>query len=411
MTGLTLPRAALDELLGTWSGDGELLDAVAASDQGQSWSRSEIRRRSNRVLLGVVEPDLRTWPATAGEWADHLPPAVTSHRVVMRAPSGSVRWHETARRFGWPPTAYVGTHRSRAIDEVSVSTLAWLVNHLETAAADIKTSAPGIYGSVSAPLSAARTALAQLGSAQHPVPPDRTVLRSLAASGAPWRSVAAVGSVVQRSRTDLRFLAFELIEPDPAGRGALFHLCVFGEVVRSLRSLGFEIRWNTALGSKARVPQVTATDRDGMGWDVWYEAGAAHRYYGLKSQLFGRAVKHVPGAGGTVGADIGLIAADGRSLLLECKWSSEVTYVAREGYHQAASYALDMAHATDADTWSFVVGPEEVVPAASAAAAPSLDVVVGSVSIRDIQALVSAFLVNDPEIVAPSHQASAESEP
>lgn len=246
---------------------------------------------------------------------------------------------------------------------------------------------------------------AELGSAQHPAVPDRTVLRSLAASGAPWQSVAAVGSVVQRSRTDLRFLAFDLIEPDPTGRGALFHLCVFGEMVRSLRSLGFDVHWNTALGSNARVPQVTATDRDGTAWDLWYEAGAAHRYYGLKPQLFGRAVKHVPGAGGTVGADIGLIAADGRSLLLECKWSPEVTYVARDGYHQAASYALDMAHATKADTWSFVVGPAEVIPTASAVAAPSLDVVVGSASIGDISALLSAFLVSDPEVVAPSHPA------
>lgn len=402
MTELSLPREALDELFGTWSGDGDLMEAVAASQQGQDWTLSEVRRRSNRVLLGMVEPELQTWPATPEGWSEHLPPAVSSHRTLMRAPAGSVRWAETVRRFGWPPTAYVGTLRSRAIDEVSVSTLGWLVAQLDAASSDIKGSAPDLHGRVMVPIDAARMALARLGLTGHPVVPDRSVMRSLAASGAPWRSVAAVGSSVQRSRTDLRFLAFELIEPDPAGRGALFHLCAFGEVLRSLRSFGFDVRWNTALGSKARVPQVSATDRDGASWDLWYEAGAAHRYYKLKRQLFRDAVRHVPGAGGTVGADIGLIRPGGRTLLFECKWSPEVTYVARDGYHQAASYALDMRNASGRETWSFVVGPAEVVPAVSVTSAPDLGVVVGSSAVDGVGAVVAAFLAGAPEsLIAP----------
>lgn len=397
MTSLELPRDALEELFATWSGDGDLLGAVASSDQGEGWSPAEIRRRANRVLLGLVEAELRTWPSTPDEWSDHLPPAVSARRVPMRAPVGSVRWAETVRRHGWPPSAYVGSVRSRSIDEVSVSTLAWLVSQLEQTLVDVRAGAPVLHDEVSPIVAAARAALDRSDLQGHSVTPDRTVLRSLASSGAPWRSVSEVAATVQRARADLRFLAFELIEPDPAGRGALFHLCALGQVVRALRSSGFAVRWISSLNSRSGEPQAQATGRDGQTWDLWYEAGAAHRYYRLGGQLYGSAVRHVPGAGGSVGADIAIIQPGGRSLLLECKWSSKIEYVARSGFHQAASYALDMRQASGRETWSFVVGPSELIPRVSVAEATDLDVVVGSSDVLALPVVLAAFFASSPQ--------------
>lgn len=86
--------------------------------------------------------------------------------------------------------------------------------------------------------------------------------------------------------------------------------------------------------------------------------------------------------------------------MLECKWSSKIEYVARSGFHQAASYALDMRQASGRETWSFVVGPSELIPRVSVAEAADLDVVVGSSDVPALPEVLAAFFASSPQALA-----------
>ena len=140
-----------------------------------------------------------------------------------------------------------------------------------------------------------------------------------------------------------------------------------------------------------------AHDTSGIEWDIWFEASGARSHYGLPPAAYVNAVEKVAGAGFPIGVDVALIRPEKAALLLECKWSANVNYVARDGYHQAVSYAFDARHGIAERVWSFIVGPEEVVPATSRSDSflDESNVVVGSTSVPNLADLVAEFLVGD----------------
>ena len=122
-----------------------------------------------------------------------------------------------------------------------------------------------------------------------------------------------------RAETDLEFLAFELIEPDPDLEWRLFHLSVLGQVLAT-RQLGGRVRWSAPLSAaESSGPQFNITigqDR----WDLWFEASVAPRYYRATSP-YKMTTAGVRSAQRSIGADVMLCLPGKRALMLECKWS------------------------------------------------------------------------------------------
>ena len=76
------------------------------------------------------EPILRRWPKRASEWLDYLPASRKHIRVIEQAPFAGVAWAESRRRFGWPPTAFVGNQAERSADTLVVQVLRWCAERL-----------------------------------------------------------------------------------------------------------------------------------------------------------------------------------------------------------------------------------------------------------------------------------------
>lgn len=404
VTALSLPRASLGPILRAWGGDGDVYASLAAiePEPGEmAWVSSDVRRRARRVLLGLIEPSLKALPTSLEEWEQYLPVVQFAVRNLAFVPSGSTDWSETVREFGWPPTMYHVRERHREVDDVALSALAWLALRLDQIVLDVKPIAPGLVEEVGPAVHALLQVAATRLSDTTPSRPDRLDLRSLATSGFPWHTVADVAGQVGRAETDLAFLAFELIQPDPSAEARLFHLAILGEVIRSFEALGFRVHWRAPLQALTRSGPQIVVARGADTWDLWYEAAGARGFYGLPPSAYRAAVEHIMGAGGAIGSDVAVVGRDSRSLLLEIKWSANPTYVGRSGFHQAMSYAFDARHGITPEVWSFVVGPQEVVHATSISTTAWEDesIVVGSMSVDGVRSIVEAFIDGDPNTI------------
>ena len=403
-TGLSLsiPPAGVHEVLRGWSGEGSIFESLAyvSSPDALDWTTSDIQRRARRVLLGIVEPLTATWPRTARAWEEYLPSSTVAERRVSLIPAGSVNWLETRRAGGWPPREFTLRTRRRVMDETPIATLAWLSRHLRVVLDDVRPSAPVTAELLEARLLEVETALAPWEDIEA-VRPDRLSLLSLRTSGYPWTSVAAAADLAVRAERDAEYIAFDLIAPDPDLGWRLFHLAVYGMVLRALRNHRFVVTWRRPLAGTRPGAQVEAIAPSGTRFDLWFEAGAARSSYGLEKAAYHDAVGAIEGVGGAIGVDVMLIAPGARALLLECKWSTNPRYVGRYGFHQASSYALDALAGLADEVWSFVVGPQEIVPETSAATSlfEPMGLVLGSTAPGMIGDVVAAFLARDPTVL------------
>lgn len=397
---LEIPLDGVTYVLSGWSGQGSLYQALSVVDDPdgieRAWDEKTIRSRAGRILLEHIRADLQHWPQTLDEWLPHLPITSRSRTLVSPIPHGRVDWRETSRRFGWPPRAYVTRLREREIADVTVSTLAWTVTAIDRIVAEAKRTraleqdAPAF----DVPLSAAREALTHTQVPDDLPRPDRHDLESLRTSGKPWADIQPVTAKLVRAETDLTWFALQLLAPDPEFRWRLFHLAVLGHVLLALRAEGATVRWQTSLGSGAAGPSFVARMTDGTAIDVWFEASGSRVYYAQGDSTYRRVMRSVVGSESSIGADIGLfIPSQGRALLLECKYSSYGPYIARNGYHQAAGYALNEGDAWQR-LWSYTIGPQERVAAPShvSAASADVDLAMGVTAVTWIPELVESFL-------------------
>lgn len=401
LTALSIPLEGVSEILSGWSGKGSLYEALAAisgDDDGlkRDWDEQAIRARADRILIENVRSDLEEWPRSVEEWLPHLPVRIRSEVRVSATPRGRVMWRDTARRFGWPPQSYVIRRRHREIADVTVTTLAWTVFRLDEMLVSarrrkiVEEDDPTFV----LPLEAAKEAL-KLTETPDTLPrPDRHDLEALTTSGMPWSHVEPVTGKIVRSETDLLWFATQLLAPDPDLRWRLYHLAVLGHTLKALRAEGAKIRWLTPMGAGHPGPNFLATFPDGVKVDVWFEASGAHSYYGTGPSLYKQTVKAVRGTEAAIGADLGLfIPSRSRALLLECKFSWSGSYVGRNGFHQAAGYALDALEQWST-VWSYVVGPVETVmdrTNADVSRAPSA-ITLGVLSVPRLAGLITDFL-------------------
>ena len=72
---LSIPRAGINEVLRGWSGQGSIYESLACvtTPDALDWTAADIQRRALRVLLGILDPILATWPRTAANWEEYLP--------------------------------------------------------------------------------------------------------------------------------------------------------------------------------------------------------------------------------------------------------------------------------------------------------------------------------------------------
>ncbi|MDA8322210.1 MAG: hypothetical protein M0030_20700 [Actinomycetota bacterium] len=357
------------------------------------WSSRDIERRAARVLLELIERELSLLPSDAATWLEHLPVTTTSRRQMSSRPLRPTDWAATARRFRWPPQAFIGHSRSRVKDESALQVLVWVARRLDQVVRDVRVVAPLLVGRVETPVVAmAEIATAELAGVEA-IRPDRLDLRALASSGRPWSALTTIAESLMRAETDLEFLAFELIEPDPDLEWRLFHLSVLGEIIAAVRQLGGRVRWNAPLSaSESSGPQFHVTVGQAR-WDLWFEASAAFRYYTVTSP-YKAATAGVRSAPRSIGADVMLCLPGKRALMLECKWSAFGSYVGRDGYHQASSYLVEARSGLVTDAWSYIVGPGEIVPERTEAELnwPEGVATVGVCNIQHLGALIRSII-------------------
>ena len=400
---LAVPRAGLTELFRVWTGDGPLLDALAAcrSDDEVEWRPADVRRRSRRILLGLLADDLLALPKTPSEWLEYLPATSTSRSDIRNSPAGGTRWVDTVRRYGWPSTAYVSRRRSRSMDTLPLFVLTWVSRRLVDVMADAVMLSPELQTRLGASVAALRQATSQIPDGDGGRPPDRSELLALGHSGFPWRTVANIARLISRAERDPEFLAFSLLEPDPDLESRLFHVSVLGYVVAALRVNRCQVAWKQPLGAAGDGPHVEVKSSGGGQWDLWFDSGKSRAHYAAPRSAYSSAVTSIVGTGQTMRPDLLLIDFPNRALIIECKWSPEPSYVGRDGYHQASSYALDALNGLADEVWSFIVGPQEIIPVANIATEQrdSVGVVLGSVSAPSLHSVVTGFLAGDTGIV------------
>ncbi|WP_212554471.1 hypothetical protein [Tsukamurella paurometabola] len=373
----------------------EALGAVSSADTFVEWSARDIERRAARVLLERMGEDIQRLPVDPAGWLPYIPVTTTSSREVSARPLRPADWPTTTRRFGWPPSAFVGHPRSRVRDETTLRVLVWTSRRLDAMLRDVSPVAKLLAGQVD-PHIAAMTEVVnrELGDVDAERP-DRLDIRSLAGSGTPWSTLATVTDALVRAETDLEFLAYEIIEPIPDLEWRLFHLSVLGEVLGAVRALGGRVRWTAPLSaSQSTGPQFQVTIGQDV-WDLWFEASSAAKRYGVESP-YRAATAAVNVTQRAIGADVMLCCPGSKGLMFECKWSVDGTYVSRDGYHQASSYLVEARAGIVTDAWSYVIGPAEVVPDLSETelAWPGGVAVLGAANIEHIAQLVQAVVTD-----------------
>jgi hypothetical protein len=395
-SGITLPipEAGLAETLRAWSGKGQLWEAMAAIGgerlAERRWSARDIERRANRVLIAQLAPDLIRWPTDARSWTDALPAQSFRTRTQGPFPLGRTAWGAT-RAHGWPPRVFVGHDHKRTADNLLVTTLRWLLQEIQRIRADAVAVEPSVDEQFRLQLEVAFTLLGMepLASAEA-IPPTRADIDAFRSEGHPWTVSGAVGNELRKiSESSMVGLANRLVLPSDDLRWRLFHLGVLGEFLIGMRDTGSRVTSVRPLSAATLGPAFLVVDAQGRNWDFWFEAAGVWTYYGRPSSYV-HATQGVTADDRPIGADLLLIHPEGRALLAECKYSRDTGTVARQGYHQAVTYATEVRTHLALDVTAIVVGPEGVVQ--TPAYTDTIAGRIGVVPATSVRSLVADFL-------------------
>ena len=361
-----LPEAGLREVFRDWSGPGELWTALAAaSDAGyrRNWTRVQIESRAHRVLLQQFEASLRRWPVRTDAWLERLPAVSTADRFDSQYMRAGVSWTRTIRRYGWPPSSFLGRQRNRAVDSLLVTTMKWTLERLAVIRASARLLLPAAGEPVRRQLEAALALLNyEPVAGAEAIRPSAVDMRALRAEGAPWSYVGKTAALLRRADVSLLELSRCAVYPQPRLRGRLFHLAVLGLVIQALRELNYVVTSRRPLGAPSMGPAYSCEHPTRRSAHLWFEASGAWSYYGRASPYV-EVTRGIAGAGNPLGADLMLVVPDRNVLLIECKYSRDAQIVARGGYEQAVAYAAEAASRLAPGVFSVVVGPDEVVKA------------------------------------------------
>lgn len=373
--GPALPWPGVLAALASYSSKGQLFTTLGhMAGVDDNWSARDVKRRARRILLGQLLPVIHRWPTSPSVWLDALPAQTFREKLTSPTPIGRINWPAT-RLHGWPPGQFVITHNSRQADEVLTTTLAWTLRRLLAVRRDATALLPGLDAPIQTQLAAAQKVLdtAPINTAKS-VRPGRPELASVRSMGRPWVALARAAELLAVEDSSVDELARRLLLPDDDLRWRLFHLGCLGIILNALTGRGYSITSLRPIGI-GTGPSYRVTDKNGIGWDLWFEAGGIWNYYKIPSPYVS-ATAGLPGAGQPLGADIALIRRGVQAIVVECKYSADPTYVGRDGYIQALTYLAEIRTGIAAHGSAIVIGPESVVRTASTA-----DTCIGQVSI------------------------------
>jgi hypothetical protein len=363
-----IPDAGLTAVLASWIGRGSLFEALSVpleEREVRRWESSDVRRRANRVLLSLLEPALSRWPKRTGEWLDYLPTSKKHTRVVEQVPFAGVAWAESRRRFGWPPTAFVGKEVERGADMLAVQVLRWCAERLTLIWTDSLDAQHELqFRSTDQLISALRLLEIEPLSSAFPGQPSPADLVALRREGAPWGSVASVAQVLIEAQRSVDYLVYQVLMPDDELRWRLFHLAILGLLLVTLREAGCQITSLRPLSPKSGGPNYEVVSSSGELYLLWFEASGVWSYFGKQSPFI-EATSGIRHAHRSNGADLLLLLPDRRALILECKYSWNQDVVARDGYYQAMAYGAEARSRLAEVVLAVAVGPESVVSASS----------------------------------------------
>lgn len=342
-----IPLEGLHEALRAFSGRGELLSVLAtlateSSLLNREWSKEEVEARAHRILFEHLKESVARWPTRTDEWLDRLPIELRPRKESRSQPGAGTLWAETRRLGKWPPTAFRVRERFRLSDEVAMNALAWTIRKLDIIRSDAVRLAPESDSSLLGQLNVAEQLLdlpevAQSGK----IIPDWSDLRAIRREGAPWIAVADTCAAILRSQKNLTNLADELLLPDPALRGLLFHLAALGVTLITAKAAGYSVMANAPLGAGVSKPNFLMTSQAGQTFHLWFEGGRAWRFYGLISP-YTRVTGGLPGKLSSISPDLLIVAPGKWAMSVECKYSTSPSYL-RSGVAEALAYAADLS--------------------------------------------------------------------
>lgn len=391
---LPIPQDGLQEVLSHWVGRGSIWNVLAVSKAGESdrqWSARDLRARANRILFEKIKPQLSQWPTRAADWVELLPALKQQDRVTRTTPFSGVSWKNTYERFGWPPRAFVGRESTRVADMLLVTAMRWALVQLVDVHRDAVRLLPDIDVDVRRQVTAARQLLERdpVASAE-PIMPQQPELLAIRREGAPWGAVATVMDCFRDLEHSFDSLVNQLLIPDDEIRWRLFHLAVLGQLLIALRRENCQVKSVRSLGGASKGPSYTVIDRNGLHWDLWFEASGIWAHCGVVSP-YTQATHHIGAMKRPLGADLLLVRRGHRALILECKHSSNEDVVGRNGYLQATTYAAEIRSLLAPDVFSLTVGPEGVMRGLSLT--NSVAGVIGSMPPSMIEQVVHDFLL------------------
>ena len=351
------PQAGLDHIRSQWSGRGTLIEALATLDPDQLWSPEDVRRRLNRVLLGLVRDQVAALPRSARRWDEALPAETVVRRLTAAVPAGRVDYVRT-RLAGWPPQSFVVRQRSRIPEELLTAATAWTLCRLGQVARDAKLLGSEDPKQLAPQLDAARAALelptlSDVDRVQ-PHPADLVALRR---AGRPWVQVAALATAFCEAQDPTSDLFYRMILPDPTLAGRLFQLAVTGEVLIGATRARNPLASYRPLGMMGTGPQFAS--RRELGPNLWMEAGGMWTARGIDSP-YERALAGLPGAGGRPRSPDVLLEWGRRALILECKFSDHPSVIA-DGYAQVLAYAAELRLQLFDEVTTVVVAPDQII--------------------------------------------------
>ena len=396
---LPIPRRGLDEVVRGWSGQG-LWEALAAIDDPlaeRRWDAHEIQRRAHRILMQQLVPQIETWPTNANSWLDALPAESQRRSTAGDWPRAGTDWPAT-RRGGWPPRSFIGRTRRRLPATLLATTLRWTLERLASVRADAARVEANVVAPIRPQLACAQELLRvePIASAEA-VQPTKGDLEALHREGRPWHALVPVAESLRRlDATTALDLAWYAIWPTEELRWRLFHLGVLGEVLVTLRELGASMLSLRPLSAASAGPAYSIAIAE-QQWDLWFEATGLWAHYGHSSPYV-EAVQSLVSAPRPLGPDILLMSPDRSALVIECKYPRTVGTLAalvRDGYHQAATYAVETRSRLAPRVRSVAVVPEGVGGGGGCVAT-----VVGHLGVVDvsgISGLVRAIVTNEAD--------------
>jgi hypothetical protein len=263
--------------------------------------------------------------------------------LVGVVPIPAVDWRLTRRRQHWPPNEFISRVRRRHPASLLAGVLRYTLEGLAHRRAAVAALDKGALDAEDPAIAASLVLLDEPPlEAVEPVMPTKQELRHVAREGWPWTALAFVASEMRtQDRLEGVELATRLLLPDPALRGAIFHLACFGEILVAAKQAGFEHRSIRPIGIGSG-PVGVLTNPAGRSVELWYEAGALHKAYGGVDP-YGAASAALTSAPVPMRPDIVIVdAVTRRALGWECRHSYDPAYLA-SGLVEAHAYIVQLA--------------------------------------------------------------------